>query len=145
MTETKRITVVGEKIDVYLYMNQGKWWFPNGKPRVLVSEMDESWRGNAARWLVRQAKSLSFRYDIAQIQYIYGREVEALTAAGTPSGQFVSLGPRGDMACDAMERDLDREQEYRANDPERWVRSTPLYLALTEGDSHMPDQTREES
>jgi hypothetical protein len=117
---------------MYAYLNQGEWWFPDGRPRVRIADMDESWRRNAAAFLLRHARGAEFRYTLGELDvlstpvpFVVGvREDGTVVERTDPS---VTLGPSGDMACDAF----DREVEERRDHPEEWLKVTTLYQALT--------------
>jgi hypothetical protein len=96
---------------IYALLNQADVWLPNGKPAVKITDMDESWRRNAAAYLVRTAKSHAFQYDLGLLSHIR------------------DSGPReGTLAADRLDQDLLR----RADAPEEWLKTTPLYKALVQ-------------
>lgn len=91
-------------------LHQGEWWHPNGRPMLRITEMDPAWRYNTAAFLLRHARSIADAESWREI-----------TVASTP------LGPSGDFACEAF----GQEMHQMAEDPEGWLRRTPLYRALT--------------
>lgn len=115
-------------LNIFHYLNQEKWWYPNGLPRVkIATEMNDGWRRNAANWLVKRAELFEFSYSIEEIRWLEGGLGGSLVDAMT--GETVSMMPGGDMACDAFER----EQNDRAENPEEWIKTTRLYNALLSG------------
>jgi hypothetical protein len=93
-------------------LHQDEWWQPKVGPMLRIVEMDQMWRHNTAAFLLRRAPRLAAR--------------EWALMVADASGP---LGPSGDMACDAFEAELDRLND----DPEGWLRETPLYRALIAG------------
>jgi hypothetical protein len=122
-----------ESLNIFHYLNQSEWWYPNGKPRVqIATEMNDGWRVNAANWLVKNAAQFESAYSIEELSWLEsgcgGLWLEIVSdGAGNPVvGGPVSMMPRGDMACDAFER----EQDERIENPEEWIKTTSLYKAL---------------
>lgn len=121
----------------FKYLNQDQAWIPNGKPALPIKDMDATWRYNASQWLLRRAQTLAVHYEIGELAFIYG--TTAPTVVGDVNGmpvlgpEIAVFAPRGEMAQDALERQLDDAQEARAADPEGWLKATPLYLALVDG------------
>lgn len=99
----------------FAYFNQGKWWVPNGKPPVLVTDMDAAWRHNAAAFLVRRAGAYLFQYDLGELHTVWAEP---------------SAPSNGSAAFDSLERACDEGQEQRNADPEAWIKTTSLYQAL---------------
>ncbi|MGP3914367.1 hypothetical protein [Nonomuraea sp. 10N515B] len=126
----------------FKYLSQGETWVPNGKPPLPITEMEASWRRNAANWLLRQAATLAMRFGFGEIQYIYG--TTAPTVIEDENGNLVDgpempvFAPRGEMAQDALERELDESQRARDADPTAWLKTTPLYQALVADLSELP-------
>jgi hypothetical protein len=116
----------------YAYLSQGEIWFPKGRPKLPITDMDERWRRNAAAWLLRQAKTIEFYYSAYEIDRDH--EPMMVVIGEHPDGRVVErldpeayLAPaEGSMAGDAYERIF----EERAERPEEWLKSTPLYKAL---------------
>lgn len=121
-------------LNIFHYLNQGEWWYPNGLPRVLIaSEMNNGWRVNAANFLVKRAALYEFHYTTAEIVWLnsgFGgvlREVvEDENGEPMVLDGLVSMMPSGEMACDAFDTMMD----YRAENPEEWIKTTTLYKAL---------------
>jgi hypothetical protein len=122
---------------VYAYLNQGKLWFPNGKPAVQIADMDEAWRHNAAAFLERNPKGYALHYGFGEIASIFGataREVIGEVNGKAVLGGMVNIGPTpGSMAEAGVERELEESAEKRAADPETWIRTTTLHKALVAG------------
>jgi hypothetical protein len=96
-------------------LDQGEVWFPNGKPRVQITDMDPAWRHNAAAFMLRHAQGYLFHYDLGEI---------ATFLTGP-------LAPNPDsMAFDSLERGMEEAQDERSAAPEAWLKSTALYKAL---------------
>lgn len=114
-----------KSINVYHYLNQGEWWYPNGKPRVrIATEMGDRWRENAANWLVKNAWNFEIAYTSGEIQWLEsglgGQLIDVMTE------RPASMMPGGDAACDAF----DALMSERAANPEEWIKTTTLYKAL---------------
>lgn len=104
-------------LPVYPYLNQGDRWYPKPPAApVRIADMDATWRYNAARFLLRAARSLAWRYGFGELALL--------------SGPF---GPQGDMATMGAEEELVRADKFRLDDPQGWMRTTALYQALTAG------------
>jgi hypothetical protein len=124
-------------LNVFHYLNQGEWWYPHQKPRVLIAtEMNDGWRRNAANLIIRHAAIYELHYASSEMNWLLtglgGTMLEVLghDDNGDPVlGSPVSMMPSGDMACDAFDRELDD----RAHDPEKWIKTTTLYKALMDG------------
>lgn len=101
------------------YLDQGEQWKPNGKPMVRIDSMDPTWRLNASRWLVRNAKVFAQKYSLAAM-------FEFAVICGSP------VRP-SEMSTDGIEAEMEQEADSRRRDPEAWIRSTALYGALTAG------------
>lgn len=112
---------------VYRYCNQGEIWFPrDGKP-VRISDMDESWRANARRFIERRAAMIELQYSLGEMA-ILAKPIEAFSYYQNTWVTTDSF-PSGDAAMDAFEN----EMESRADDPVAWLRTTTLYRALENG------------
>ncbi|MEU8040944.1 hypothetical protein [Streptosporangium sp. NPDC049078] len=126
-----------ESLAWFKYLDQGETWVPNGKPALPITDMDITWRHNASQWLLRQAKPLAWRYGMGELAFIYGTTAPTLipdeTGHPVPGPDVAVFAPMGEMAQEALERELDDAQEERDADPEAWLKSTPLYLALVDG------------
>lgn len=96
----------------YRYFNQGEHWVPNGKPPVLIAEMDLAWRYNCTRFLERNAA----RYA-------------ALFAEGCSAEEYV-IAMLYPGAPEEIADQIQREAAWAKRDPLAWVRSTKLYRAL---------------
>ena len=113
---------------VFWYLNQGEVWFPKGKPKVSIADMDLSWRRNAANWLVRRGRYFAFMYGTGEFSHVFSRTAEDIY------GQMTNIGPTpGTMASDAVERELGRRGEEREHAPAAWIRTTALFRALVAG------------
>lgn len=134
MTTKTTTDPMAECLAWFKYLSQGSTWVPNGKPPLAISEMDATWRYNSANWLLRRAKALTTRYGLGEIQFIYGTTAQSVVSneAGDPvAGPEVPVfAPMGEMAQDALERELDEAERARDADPEAWLKSTELYQAL---------------
>ncbi|HLL68969.1 MAG TPA: hypothetical protein VK453_25140 [Micromonosporaceae bacterium] len=92
------------------YVEQGEKWKPNGRPMVAIADMDETWRFNASRWLVRNATGIAAKF-----------------ARGTYL--LISTDHMSERTADQL---LDDAHHATAN-PEAWIQRTPLHTALTRG------------
>lgn len=116
-------------------LDQGEVWFPNGKPRVQITDMDPAWRHNAAAFLVRHAQSYAFQYGIGEMESLFRVKARDIF------GETVNIGPTpGSMAYDSVERGMEEAQAERDADPEAWLKSTTLYKALVKD---LPDNAAE--
>jgi len=126
-----------ESLAWFKYLSQGETWVPNGKPALPIADMDVTWRYNASQWLLRQAKALAWRYEMGEAAFIYGTTAPTIIAdedgQPIPGPDIAVFAPMGEMAQDALERELADAQEERAADPEGWLKTTTLYQALVDG------------
>lgn len=111
---------------LYSLFQQGEVWVPRDKPAVQITDMDPAWRYNAARFLTRNAPAYVLPYELGEHQSIWHAEGRDVT------GQMVSLAP-SEAAAAGVERELAAASASRAQDPEAWIKSTPLYQALVDG------------
>jgi hypothetical protein len=118
----------------HAYLLQGTYWVPRDRVPVEVSGMDAGYRRNAAAWLLRRAPLAEMYYTAREMDLLSrpvpvtigevdGRAVERIDPGVT------HLPSEGSMAADA----LDDELERRSADPGAWLKTTPLYRALTAG------------
>lgn len=116
----------------YSYLSQGTWWYPNGRPRVLITSMDARWRRNAARWMQRRAKLWEFYYSFGEILVM--AEPTVRTVIGEDDdGNAVVAGPllsQFDLMSDMTQDAFDQWSTERQADPLAWLLSTPLYRAM---------------
>lgn len=98
----------------YRYFQQDEQWWPNGRPPVRIADMDDTWRYNASRWLVREATRLA-------ALFVVGCGAEIL---------WVDLHVTAEMAHDGLINDLEWESELARRDPAVWMVQTPLHRAL---------------
>lgn len=95
-------------------LNQGKWWVPaDGKP-VEIKRMCDSHRRNAARVLLRHAAGHADVYGIGEAAAVFG-----------------DFAPADDTGL--MSEAAEQAHEERLADPQAWMRTTPLFLALVDG------------
>lgn len=87
---------------------QGEFWRSQDVGWVRISEMSGSHRANLAAWLIRHAGVIAWRVGHAEL---------------------TSLGEAPDEVFASWEY----EDKQRADAPERWMRSTPLFKAVTKG------------
>lgn len=105
--------VLGPNLPGYGWLlHQDVWWYPRRRPAVRIASMDKPWRFNTARFVERRAEELA--------DWEYSGMAGIL---GSP------MGPGGDMAVDAFEREMDA----LLCDPVGWLRSTALMRALRKG------------
>lgn len=104
------------------YLDQSEKWYPDGKPIVLVADMDPEWRYNASRWLERNAATIAFKYSLSEA-------IEFAAMCASP------IGPSKNSA-DGLERDMHDKDEARTADPVGWIHTTVLYRALV---ADLPD------
>lgn len=119
---------------VYAYFNQSKMWQPNGRPLIAITDMEEAWRHNAARWLERRATWFEVHYTFGELNGLSKPTWQPV--AITLGGEMVDDGPlvseldsMGEHASEAFDSML----EQRGADPVAWIRTTPLYRALVAG------------
>lgn len=96
-------------------LHQSEWWRPRNGRLVRIADMDPHWRHNTANMLLRTAWHHANQEGFVLLKFASG-----------------PLGPSGDMAVSALEREVD--ELY--GDPEGWMIHTKLYQALTTG---LPD------
>jgi len=120
--------------NTYRLLNQGEVWFPKGRPRVAIADMDPEWRFNTARFLERRAAVLELLYSMGELGVLGEPTMQAVV--GEVWGETVTAGPLfshldllGEHASDAFDQELER----RVGDPVAWLRTTPLYQALVAG------------
>lgn len=114
----------------YRYLNQGEWWKPKEREPIRVIDMDDRWRGNAARWMIRRAAYFGQLYTFGEvfslalpigrevINHVDGRDVLGRTLTGH------------DLMPESAADDMAAWQEERSADPVAWIRTTTLYRAL---------------
>lgn len=120
---------------VYGYLNQGEFWYPDGRPRLPITEMDDRWRGNAARWLERDARSFLAAYQLGELERMTAPVW--LDVVGVKDGQPVTAGPARselDSMSDASMDAFVADDDERQSDPAAWIRTTDLYKALLPGE-----------
>ncbi|MFB4275809.1 hypothetical protein ACBJ59_10990 [Nonomuraea sp. MTCD27] len=102
----------------YRHLNQDTTWVPATGVPTLIADMDPAWRFNAANWLIKRVSNLV-------VAYSYG---EGLIMA-EPLGRDMDTG---DLVYVEMPHEVDLSEPYddRFDDPEGWLRATPLYQAL---------------
>lgn len=88
------------------YVKQGETWVPKDRDPIKISDMDPRWRANAARWLLRQAGVVEFYYTAVELSRL--------------------RADMSDHVADALTQETDR----RADDPQAWLKTMPLYQAL---------------
>lgn len=93
-------------------LHQNVWWYPHRRPALRIAAMEKPYRYNTTRLLERRAPQLA------------GQEHRSM--AGWLSHP---LGPGGDMATDAFEREMDD----LLRDPLGWLHERPLMRALRRG------------
>jgi hypothetical protein len=134
MTATGKEDLLRSAARVYAYLSQGEMWKPKDRPALPVSEMDESWRRNAARWMERRAGYFEFLYSTGEAAAL-GAPVY-VDVVGEKDGRAYVGGAalsELDLMSDAAMDDYDRWVDERSGDPVAWVRTTPLYRALVDG------------
>ncbi|MFI7042642.1 hypothetical protein ACIBI0_38695 [Microbispora rosea] len=111
------------------YLNQGETWIPATGVPVKVMDMDQGWRSNAARWLLRRAGVLEFYCTFAEVQRLTSMTGQAVLGEdehGNPVLGPPEIIPLSDHVEDALMREMDQ----RADDPQAWLKTTTLYRAL---------------
>lgn len=98
------------------YLNQGDEWSDVSSLRHRIPDMSERYRINAANWLLRRSKMIAMYYGFGELMYVFHGSI-----------------PPGELAGDAIEAAMEREQDIRDADPHAWLQTTPLYKALTAG------------
>ncbi len=110
----------------YRLLTQTTQWYPRPPaPPVQISDMSREWRHNAARMLERQAFQLGCFYS-------WG-----LVVMNAPNLNYDS-----DAVCDGFDATLDALDRQLKSDPVGWIRTTPLYQALTAGLPTNPHELR---
>lgn len=119
----------------FKYLSQGETWVPNGKPPLPISEMDATWRYNAANWLLRRASHLAAMYGYGLL-YAFDESPER-EVIGERDGEPVlgDWGPAREIPAEVLD-ELLRQDTERANNPETWLKTTPLYQVLVK---ELPD------
>jgi hypothetical protein len=119
----------------YRYLNQDAVWAPRPPRKPLpIADMDPAWRHNAANFLLRRAEHLAHRYIFGMVRAasvpawseVIGEDHGEPAYSGTVFSEFDLMG---DHARDAFED----EQHRIIEEPEVWLRTTPLYRALVAG------------
>jgi hypothetical protein len=87
---------------------QGEWWRTKEGEWVRIADMEASHRANTARFLIRRAAGYAEAMGFSEL-----------------------VGMQG--APDEVVDEWIRDDSRRMDDPEKWMRSTPLYRALTGG------------
>ncbi|MFB4306906.1 hypothetical protein [Actinomadura sp. GTD37] len=118
---------------LFTLFQQGEIWLPNGKPPIQITDMDPAWRFNTARFLTRNARHYVLTYELGEHRAIWHAKAREVT------GQMLSLAP-SEAAAAGVERELEAASASRAEDPEAWIKSTPLYQALMKD---LPDNAGE--
>lgn len=89
-------------------INQGEWWMTKHSGWIRIADMDRQHRVNTVRFLEQRAATVAQRYSLSL---------------------RMQLGDAPDEVVDsAIQEDQDR-----AEAPLAWLRTTPLYRALSEG------------
>jgi hypothetical protein len=120
-------------LSLYRYLNQDTVWAPRPpRPPVQIADMDPEWRYNAAKFLMRQADILAFRYVFGMVRSaslpVYRDVIGEYDGEPIYSGRvFSDLDLMGECASDTF----DDEADHITAEPERWLRKTALYRALT--------------
>ena len=122
------------RMNWFLYLNQNKFWYPDGKPRVEVNkDMEDTWRVNAARWLLRNSPKIVVAYQADELLYLLNgaggiwREVIGEDKNHRPiTGGPANMLPQGELA----QEEFERTQEWQLDHPKEWIRQTPLFKAL---------------
>jgi hypothetical protein len=118
---------------VYKYLNQGEYWYPNGVPRLPITEMNKQWRTNAIRWLERNAEDFLSNYKIGELEAlsssIYMEVIEEQN--GEPVYVGEPLSHMDIMSDNGFDTYIDYTNEAEAN-PVAWIRETSLHKALVE-------------
>lgn len=116
---------------IYTYLNQGEIWFPKDRPRIAIADMNDGWRHNAARWMLRRAATWALLYDFGEtlvlatpsVRDVINEADDGLRAYGSVLSTFDLMS---EHAYDAFEQAADERQR----DPQTWIRTTKLYRAL---------------
>lgn len=127
---------------MYAYLEQDEVWIPQPpRPRIAIADMDKEWRLNASRWLERRAGLFAARYAFGEIYCLSAPTMRAVI--GEVKGVPVEAGPllsHLDLMSDSARDDFDRWQDERNQDPEAWIRTTPLHRALV---ASLPSKSKE--
>jgi hypothetical protein len=90
------------------YLDQGEWWKTKDQGWMRISDMTDSHRLNAARWMVRHAEAWEQRAAIIELGWYQNAP---------------------DEVVDSWMQDIDE----RMGDPQTWIRETALHRALIAG------------
>lgn len=119
---------------IYVLLNQGHLWVDRGGRRHDIAEMSVRYKRNVIGFLERRARYLVTMHGTGQLEAIFapiGREVLGEREDGSPVlGEVVYGGPRGEMAQDRFDWEMQRAQAEREDDPVGWLRTTPLLRRL---------------
>ncbi|WP_188187982.1 hypothetical protein [Nonomuraea sp. SYSU D8015] len=113
----------------FRHLHQDTTWIPKVGGPILIRDMDSTWRYNAANWLLRRACELS-------IMYSFGEFAALTSPISGPALRQDSDGTAEDERPLYLEMppevlaDLLQQDAQRAENPESWLKTTPLYRAL---------------
>lgn len=98
----------------YTLLRQSKGWVDRNGLAYTIEEMTPTYRRNCANWLVKHSTNIGVLYGIGEIEFTFSL-----------LQQFILEDDiwGGDDALDEADR-------MRAEEPERWIATTPLYQAL---------------
>lgn len=91
-------------------LHQGKFWEDEAGEKIQISDMTPRHAYNCTRWLERHAPQIADADSWNMLQ--------------------VGLGIGGEQAAMDFECFLEREEEEKAADPVKWIRSTLVWQAL---------------
>lgn len=133
-TKTDVTGVDDRYLGTYVYLDQSKTWYPNGRPPVAIADMGAEWRHNAARWLERRAAWFAMAYSYGEILWLSRPTMREVIAHDSERGDIFgrSFSPL-DLMSETVADMFDAEDDRRARDPLAWLKTTPLYRALIDG------------
>jgi hypothetical protein len=128
-------------LTTYRYLSQGDVWLPSGKPLIPIADMDLEWRYNASRWMERRSIYYAMSYSYGEILWLTQPRYHEILDGEKGDGETLGRSwSELDLMTEMALADLDREADWRATNPDAWIRQTPLHRALTTG---LPTSGRE--
>jgi hypothetical protein len=120
-------------MSLYALFNQDQVWVDANGNHHQIDEMSVRYKANVVGFIERRAKTLGMGYALDEIAAIFapiGREVIGVDGGQEILGAVVYGGPRGEMACDALESAMAEDDHRREQDPIGWIRDTKLMRRL---------------
>lgn len=119
----------------YRHLRQHSTWIPANGQALPITAMDNSWRRNAANWLLKRADALAAMYSYAELHL-----------DSEPIGRDIDGDPVFMRMPHEVESGLFDEHRARIADASSWLKTMPLYRALirglADGGAKTPEATR---